>query len=193
MWDYVGTSAVWLFSVVVMGIIVNVISAYIKPLVDEQWGKISDAQRVKNVKKRAVIGKVVARMLADPTYFMWQNTLLITFMLSLSTIGISISLFAVIGMLPANRVLPDELIPPLANKFVKTATWLVWWYRYGLFPRQGIIWEFCYIVMYFLLIVAMVFSSSKVQLQSQIIHEYWRHKNTLESRKNIDTKADQEN
>lgn len=61
----------WFISVFVVGILINVISAYAMPHVEKYVGRFSDYQRVSNEKRRAEIDKEVNKMLEDHDYFLY--------------------------------------------------------------------------------------------------------------------------
>ena len=56
----------WFFSAVVMGIVINLTSAYIKYPVDKVWEKISDSRRSKNETYRQKIAEAVEKLIEDP-------------------------------------------------------------------------------------------------------------------------------
>jgi len=64
----------WFISVVVVGLLINIASNYLLPVIDNQLSKYFDTRRKQNLKKQAFIEREVARMLANPSYFTWQTT-----------------------------------------------------------------------------------------------------------------------
>lgn len=69
-----GTSwAWWLFSTVILAIVLNLISSYLKPYIDRQFERFSDSRRVKNAKQKARIEQAAHVLLADPTLSAWHQ------------------------------------------------------------------------------------------------------------------------
>lgn len=60
--------ASWVFSVVVMGILLNVISHYLIPYLDKYLERWSNHRRITNEKKRKDIENEINKMLLDPIY-----------------------------------------------------------------------------------------------------------------------------
>lgn len=85
----------WFISVFVVGILINVISAYAMPYFDRYISQFSDYQRISNEKRKAEIDKKVNRMLEDHDYYIYvlSNKQLHQIEGYLSLIFISIGLF----------------------------------------------------------------------------------------------------
>lgn len=65
------STAEWFFSVVVVGLLVNIASAYLLPLIDKQLEKYSEMRRNQNAKKKAYIESEIEKILAEPSYLVW--------------------------------------------------------------------------------------------------------------------------
>ncbi len=57
----------WWFGSIIVGLGINILSSYLKPLLDQWWGKYSDRQRIKNEATLAQLNDRVDEMLADVT------------------------------------------------------------------------------------------------------------------------------
>lgn len=57
----------WWLTAVVFALLVNIASAYLKPLIDSWWGRRSETKRALNDKAQAVWMKRVQRLCDDPT------------------------------------------------------------------------------------------------------------------------------
>src|SRR5688572_26482898 len=55
----------WFLSAIILTIVLNVFSDYIKPKIDFFWQKYSDKQRAKNVEEEQKINNIVNNMLQD--------------------------------------------------------------------------------------------------------------------------------
>lgn len=55
----------WVFSVIVAGIAVNLLSAYMKPYIDKLWGWYSESQRYKNERQKRTFEQRVQTLLKD--------------------------------------------------------------------------------------------------------------------------------
>jgi hypothetical protein len=56
----------WFFSAIVLTIVLNIFSDYVKPRIDLIWQKYSDKRKRKNIEEENKINSVVDNMLQDP-------------------------------------------------------------------------------------------------------------------------------
>jgi ABC-type multidrug transport system fused ATPase/permease subunit len=71
----------WGFSTIIVGIVINIVSAYFKPYTDKIWEKYSNTRRIKNDKERRRIEGRIQLMLDDSDMLHMSLTMLIIYLL----------------------------------------------------------------------------------------------------------------